>query len=415
MAVRRDTLSLSQARRIVLAAQGFADPPPRGVPDTRHLRRVLDRLNVIQVDSVNVVVRAHYMPAFSRLGGYPRDALDRLASRPPRLLFEYWGHEASLLPVRLQPQLRWRMALGHKWGVGQWARQHPEFLRWVLDEVRDKGPLTAREIEHDAPRRKDNWGWNWSDVKKALECLFWEGRVTAARRNGSFERVYDLPERVLPADVANAPTPDRANAHRELVRIAARSLGVATETDLRDYYRLWPAETRIAVAELVEAGELVPVTVSGWRQRAYLYPAARLPRRVEAAAALISPFDPLIWERARTERLFGFRYRIEIYVPAPKRVHGYYVLPFLLGERLAARVDLKADRKAGVLRIPAVWGEPDTPVGPTTERLAAELRRLAEWLGLDLVADPERGDLAPQLRVALRQLDQAPGGAVSVR
>lgn len=414
MAARRDTLSLPQARRIALAAQGFADPAPRGTPGARQLRRVLDRLNVFQVDSVNVVVRAHYMPAYSRLGGYPMSALDRLAGQAPRDLFEYWGHEASLLPVRLQPHLRWRMALGHQWGVVRWAREHPGFVRWVLDEVRDKGPLTAREIEHDAPRRKDHWGWNWSDVKKALECLFWEGQVTAARRNGSFERVYDLPERVLPAEVVNAPTPDPAEAHRELVRTAARSLGVATESDLKDYYRLKTAPARAAIGELVEAGELIEVTVAGWRQPAYLDPSARLPRRVNAAA-LISPFDPLIWERARTERLFGFRYRIEIYVPAPKRVHGYYVLPFLMDEQLTARVDLKADRKARVLRIPAAWAEPDAPVEATAERLAAELHRLAAWLGLDLVADPERGDLAPPLRAALRQLDSGPGSAASVR
>lgn len=410
MTARGDTLSLPQARRIALAAQGFADRPPRGAPDARHLRRVLDRLNVLQVDSVNVVVRAHYMPAFSRLGGYPTVALDRLAARAPRRLFEYWGHEASLLPVRLHPYLRWRMALGHQWGVGEWARERPEFLRWVLEEVRDKGPLTAREIEHDVPRRKDHWGWNWSEVKKALECLFWEGRITAARRNGSFERVYDLPERVLPADVVNAPTPDRADAYRELVRTASRSLGVATERDLRDYYRLGPAGTRTAICELVEAGELTPVTVKGWTQPAYLHPQARAPRRVEAAA-LISPFDPLIWERSRTERLFGFRYRIEIYVPAGKRVHGYYVLPFLLGDRLVARVDLKADRKARVLRVPAAWAEPDMPVGQVAESLSDQLHRLAAWLGLDMVADPERGDLAVPLRAALRRTDLVGCGA----
>jgi hypothetical protein len=408
MTARGDTLSLPQARRIALAAQGFADRLPRGIPDARHLRRVLDRLNVLQVDSVNVVVRAHYMPAFSRLGGYPTAALDRLADRAPRRLFEYWGHEASLLPVRLHPHLRWRMALGHQWGVGEWARERPEFLRWVLDEVRDKGPLTAREIEHDVPRRKDHWGWNWSEVKRALECLFWEGRVTAARRNGSFERVYDLPERVLPADVVNAPTPDRQEAYRELVRTAARSLGVATERDLRDYYRLGVAGTRTAISELVEAGELTQVAVRGWSQPGYLHPGARLPRRIETAA-LISPFDPLVWERARTERLFGFRYRIEIYVPAAKRVYGYYVLPFLLGDRLVARVDLKADRRAGVLRVPAAWAEADVPPGQVAERLSEELHRLATWLGLDMVADPERGDLAAPLRAALRRGDPASG------
>ncbi|MGH3715849.1 MAG: winged helix-turn-helix domain-containing protein, partial [Micromonosporaceae bacterium] len=352
-----DALSHAQARRIALAAQGFAEPAPKTPPDVRRLRRLVERLGVLQVDSVNVLLRAHYMPAYSRLGAYPRDQLDRLAGSKPRRLFEYWGHEASLLPVALQPHLRWRMELGHQWGVGRWAQKNPEFVQWVLDEITDKGPLTAREIDHDVPRRKENWGWNWSEVKKALECLFWDGRVTAARRNGSFERVYDVPERVLPAEVVNAPTPTRAEAHRELIRTAAEALGVATEKDLRDYYRLAPGESQAAVAELVEAGALTPVTVEGWRHPAYLWPGARVPRRV-SATALISPFDPLIWERARTERLFGFRYRIEIYVPAPKRVHGYYVLPFLRGDALVARVDLKADRKAGVLRVPAAWAEP---------------------------------------------------------
>jgi hypothetical protein len=400
MAVRRDSLSLAQARRIALAAQGFAEPTPAGPPDVRRIRRVAERLGVLQIDSVNVLLRAQYMPVFSRLGAYPMDQLDRLAGRKPRRLFEYWGHEASLLPVKLQPHLRWRMELGHQWGVRRWARENPGFVTWVLDEVRDKGPLTAREIEHDAPRRKDHWGWNWSDVKKALESLFWEGHVTAARRNGSFERVYDLPERVLPAEVVAAPTPSRAEAHRELIRTASAALGVATETDLRDYYRVAPDESRVAVAELVEAGELREVTVEGWRQPAYLHSEAKLPRRIDAATVLC-PFDPLIWERARTERLFDFRYRIEIYVPAPKRVHGYYVLPFLLGDQLVARVDLKADRKEGVLRVPAAWAEPDGPTAPRAEALAANLHQLAGFLGLDTVAPPVAGDLAVPLRAAL--------------
>jgi uncharacterized protein YcaQ len=273
-------------------------------------------------------------------------------------------------------------------------------VAWILDEVRESGPLTAAEIEHDVPRKNEQWGWNWSAAKAALEWLFWTGEVTASSRNGAFARVYDLTERALPAAVLNTPTPSDADAYRELVRVAARAMGIAAEVELRDYFRLPVAASRQAVAELVEAGELRPVRVDGWRQQAYLHVEAKLPRWVRAAT-LISPFDPLIWERSRAERLFGFRYRIEIYVPAAQRVHGYYVLPFLLGDRLVARVDLKADRRAGVLRVPGVWGEADQPVGEVVEALADGLYDLANWLGLTEVAPPERGDLAVPLARAL--------------
>jgi len=398
-----DSLSAAQARRIALAAQGFTDPAPGGATDLRHLRRVLRRLHLIQMDSVNVLQRAHFMPLYSRLGPYPAALLERAAYRKPRELFEFWGHEASLITVDLQPLFRWRMADAQKYAWGAMFRvasQQPELVAWVLDEVRDRGPLTAAEIEHDAPRRKDNWGWNWSVVKQALEWLFYTGQVSAADRTTSFARRYDLTERVLPKAVIDAPTPAPEDAFRALVELSARALGVAAEGELRDYFRLPVAGFKRAVAELIDDKVLLPVSVQGWKNQAYLHHEAKLPRRV-SAATLISPFDPLIWERARTERLFDMTYRIEIYVPAPQRLYGYYVLPFLHGDRFAARVDLKADRKAGVLQIPAAWIEPAADQEETAGALAAELRRLAGWLGLSAIAPPERGDLATPLSAAL--------------
>jgi uncharacterized protein len=398
-----DSLSVAQARRITLAAQGFADPRPGGASDMRHLRRVLRRLHLIQMDSVNVLQRAHFMPLYSRLGPYPTALLERAAYRRPRELFEFWGHEASLITVDLQPLFRWRMARAEEFAWGSMTRiatQQPELVAWVLDEVRDRGPITAAQIEHDAPRRTDHWGWNWSVVKQALEWLFYTGQVTAADRTTSFARRYDLTERVLPTAVLDAPTPAYEDAIRALVELSARSLGVAAEVELRDYFRLPVAGFKQAVADLVDDEVLQPVAVQGWKQPTYLHRDAKLPRWVRAAT-LVSPFDPLIWKRERTERLFDMEYRIEIYVPAPQRLYGYYVLPFLLGDRFAARVDLKADRKNGVLQIPAAWIEPAAEQDETAGALALELRRLAGWLGLDEVAVPQRGDLAGPLSAAL--------------
>jgi len=393
-------LSAAQARRMALAAQGFADPPGDREPDGWALRRVLDRVGLIQIDSVNVLQRAHYLPLFARLGPYPTELLERAAYRAPRRLFEYWGHEASLLPVATQPLLRWRMdrAAHEAWGgMRRIQRDRPELVAQVLEDVRAQGPVAASEVaEEEKPARTGPW-WDWSDVKRALEWLFWSGQITSARRRG-FERLYDLPERVLPRAVVETPTPPVEDAQRELVRIASRAMGVAAEKDLRDYFRLPVAEARERVAELVEAGELWPVEVEGWTVPGYVHPEARLPRSVHARA-LVGPFDSLVWERPRVERVFGFRYRIEIYVPKPKRVHGYYVLPFLLGDRLVARVDLKADRAAGVLLVQAAHAEEHAPP-ETASELATELERMAGWLGLGGVAVRPRGDLAAPLAAA---------------
>ncbi len=398
-----ERLSLAQARRVALAAQGFTDARPGGVPDRRALRRVVGRTGLFQIDSVNVLARAHYLPMFSRVGPYPVEMLDRAAYRAPRELFEYWGHEASLLPVATYPLLRWRMDEAHEgaWGgMRRIATEQPQLVADVLAEVRRSGPLSAGDIEesHGGRGRRAGPWWDWSHVKRAIEYLFWAGEVATASRRG-FERLYDVPERVLPPAVLSAPVPDRAHAQRELLRRAARSLGVAAERDLRDYYRLGVADAKAGIDALVEEGDLVPVAVEGWRKPGYLHRDARVPRRVDASA-LLSPFDPVVWERDRTERLFGFRYRIEIYVPAPQRVHGYYVLPFLLGDRLVARVDLKADRVAGRLLVQAAFAESHAPAD-TAHELVEQLELMAGWLGLGSVVTTGRGDLPLPLAPAV--------------
>jgi uncharacterized protein YcaQ len=396
------SVSIAQARRLAIGAQGLTGTRPTATPDRRHLRRVLGHTGVLQIDSVNVLTRAHYLPAFSRLGDYDRTLVDRMAFKH-RELFEYWGHEAAFLPVALHPLMRWRMAHWES-RMASWPRlrailaARPTYLGEVYDEVAARGPVSAGDLAEDQKRGNEQWGWNWTDAKVALEHHFAVGRLaTADRRN--FERLYDIPERVIPPAVLAAPTPDRETAQRELLVLAARSHGIGTATDLADYYRLKNPEARARIAELVEDGRLERVEVRGWAQPAYTLPDAVIPRRM-AGRALLVPFDPLIWFRDRVERLFDFRYRIEIYTPAHKRVHGYYVLPFLLGDALVARVDLKADRTTRVLRVQSAWSEPDA-APQTAPELAAELWLMAAWLGLAGVVVEPRGDLAAALTRAV--------------
>ncbi|WP_114950690.1 winged helix-turn-helix domain-containing protein [Sphingosinicella terrae] len=387
-----ESVTLAKARRIALAAQGFAGGASRPLA-------IVGRLGVLQIDSVNVLARAHYLPVFSRTGGYDRDALDAAAwGCGRRRLFEYWAHEASLLPVELQPLLRWRMARAER-GEGTWAgmrafageRRHE--AEAVLERIRAEGPLAASDF--DEGKGRGGW-WEWGHTKRVLEWLFWAGLVTTATRRGGFERVYDLPERVLPPAILDLPTPDEKDAQRTLLARAAAAVGIATAGDLRDYFRLKPNDALPRIDELVEAGTIRPVRVDGWKQPAFVHAQAKRPRRRLRTQALLAPFDPLVWHRPRLERLFGVHYRIEIYTPADKRVFGYYVLPFLMDEAIVARVDLKADRQAGLLRVRAAHAEPNAP-DETAPRLMEELRRMAEWLGLGGVAVEPSGDLAPAL------------------
>lgn len=409
--MKRESLTPTMARRIALGAQGFADRAPTGEIGRAHLRRVLARTALFQIDSVNVLARAHYMPLYSRLGPYPSDILDRAAARKPRALFEYWAHEASLLPVETQPLLRWRMARaqdgkGIYGRLAEFGRERRAFIEDIFAEVVKNGPIAASDFEGHGGT--GGW-WGWSEVKHALEWLFWAGHITTHSRRASFERLYDLPERVLPAAIMAVPTPAPEDAQRVLIAIAAKALGVATASDMRDYFRLPPAAMTGRLEELVEEGTLVPVTVKGWPQQAYLHAQARQPRRI-GGHALLAPFDPVVWERSRAERLFGFRYRIEIYTPAEKRVHGYYVLPFLLGDRLVARVDLKADRQAGTLRVQAAHAEGHAPA-ETAEALAAELEKMRQWVGLDRIEVAPSGDLAPALGQAMRHATETESAA----
>ncbi len=389
-------MSHDVARKIALAAQGFADPRPAGRIDRRHFRRMFRQVGLLQLDSVNVVARAHYLTTFARLGPYDPVALDAYTARSGEI-FEYWGHEASLLPVERHRLFRWRMAEREPWHrIQDVLEKHPDYLDLVYDEIATHGPRSVGELADPGARRGPWWGHNKG--KTTLEWLFSKGRLTAYR-TANFTRVYDLPERVIAAAHLDGEIPDRDTAHRELLLLAARHHGIGTADDLADYYRLHAPSARPVVQELAAGGHLVEVEVDGWRQPAYLHPEARRPHAV-TGAALLCPFDSLIWKRDRTERIFGMRYRIEVYVPKPDRVYGYYVLPFLLDGRLVARVDLKADRAGGALLIRAAHLEPGADPGRVAPALIAEARTMAGWLGLDDVAVGTTGDLAPALRGA---------------
>ena len=391
-----DTISPASARRIALAAQGFGRAHPE-VVGTRQLNLLIERLGLLQIDSVNVFERSHYLPVFARLGAYDKALLDKLtfAARGPYT--EYLAHVATFIPTVDYPLFGFRKArMRAKYGEHEWVRSNRPMLDWLKAELADKGPLRASRFEHVENVRKGPW-WGWSDVKQGLEFLFDWGEVVSAGRT-NFERAYALPEQVIPAPLLNIEIPPDV-AIRELVRRGSRALGIGTAKDIADYYRLGNAATKTAIQELVDAGELHPVTVPGWPSPAYLHADARVPRRIEAAA-LLSPFDPIVWERTRALTMFGFHYRIEIYTPARQRRYGYYTLPVLVDEALVGRIDLKSDRQNGVLRVQSVWHEEGAPAG-MEERLVPLLRETAAWQGLGDIQVMDRGDAARSLAAAL--------------
>jgi uncharacterized protein YcaQ len=401
------SFSLKQARRMALAAQGFSGRQPPAQIKAVHLNRLIERLGVLQIDSVNAVVRSHYLPLFSRLGNYSPLMLEQAAwsQGRRRSLFEYWGHEASLLPMAMYPLMRWRMERARQ-GQGIYAqmarfgRERQDTVQRVLQAVEQQGALGAGSLS-TREERAGPW-WDWSDEKHALEWLFAAGLVTVAGRRG-FERLYDLPERVIPGEILQTVVSE-AEALRGLLVHSAGALGVATEKDLRDYFRFDPVDSRQRLAELVEEGQLLSCRVQGWKQPAYCLPEPKVPRNVPASA-LLSPFDSLIWERARTERLFDFRYRLEIYTPQHKRVYGYYVLPFLHNERIAARVDVRAERANGCLAVHAVHEEEQGLDEPGMLALALNLRQMADWLGLQQVKLNCQRPSAARLRLAMLKMD----------
>ncbi|MBC7403792.1 MAG: YcaQ family DNA glycosylase [Microbacteriaceae bacterium] len=388
--MRAQTMSAAQARRIALAAQGFGRNYP-AVVGTRQLNLVLDRIGLLQLDSVNVFERSHYLPLFARLGAYDKSLLDRLVFGRCSDFVEYWAHEAAIIPVETWPLYRWRMDANRaRYSTpGSWVAENGPMLDWLRAELADHGAVAASEIEHDSGKGAGGW-WGWSEVKTGLEWLFRFGEAVSAGRS-RFERRYALASSALPPAVFEREIP-RSDAIRELLLLSARAHGIGILADFADYYRIKNEPARAAIHELVDAGELLPVTVEGWNHPAYLHRDARIPRRVEATA-LLSPFDPVVWERRRAERMFGFHYRIEIYTPAPKRIFGYYTLPLLIDDRLVGRVDLKSDRQNRVLRVQSSWTEVDAPL-ETAARLAPLLRETAAWQGLDAIEVMGRGNLA---------------------
>lgn len=389
-------IDIRTARRIALAAQGFGKSRPTGSVDVRHFRGVISSVGLLQLDSVNVLERSHYLSVFSRLGSYDRPGLDRYTARSGEL-FEYWGHAASLLPTEDYPLFGWRMETMRPWPrIKKLEQERPGYIDEVEREVRDRGPLTVSDLD-DGGTRTGPW-WGYGQGKIALEWLFARGRITA-RRGAQFIRVYDLTERVIPERIFRAKPLDKEEAYRELLLRGARHHGIGTAADLADYYRLNVPEAKPILVDLVAEGLLVEVQVDGWRNLAYLHPDAVRPRR-SRGTALLSPFDSLVWARDRTERLFGFHYRIEIYVPRPERVYGYYVLPFLLDGELVGRVDLKAHRDRSVLEVRSAFHEDDVDVPRVAAALAPEVALITEWLGLDDVRFARKGNLMAALRDA---------------
>lgn len=395
----KTSLSIAEARRLALAAQQFTSRSKLRGP--RDIGAVVRKLGALQIDSVNVLVRSHYLPLFSRFGPYKREWLEQAAyDGHNRSLFEYWGHEASFLPIEFFPLFQWRMDRARRgegtWGrLSRYANEHQDLMAAALDEIRKRGALGASELEGSG-KASGGW-WGWSQGKEIMEWLFWSGQVTTASRR-NFERLYDLIDRTLPPEIVATPKPTKEDAQRTLMEESARALGVATVRDLRDYFRLSTADAAARLRELLDARVLVAVEVEGWKQPAYMHAQTRLPRSA-SATALLSPFDSLIWERQRTERLFDFTYRLEIYTPAHKRQHGYYVLPFLHGDRIVGRVDLKSDRQNSQLLVKGGSAEAGVKEKSIAEPLMAELKSLANWLGLETVKiASRRGELMKQLK-----------------